>query len=832
MEAGDLPHTVHPEFTPQRPHRPVKRWSGMFLGVAWITGMILLATVFSGVAKYFDATERLNSLVAQKRALLLKQWTLEAYRCPSFYAEFSSCQRVQIETESGKAAEKLNVQIPLKQETIELIEKMIERPNVLLLNYALSESEKLWLSGRTTAANSSWPTQAQLVALGSFECEARNPNGEDFDHTLEPEKLTCHTQTRFDPIKEIPSDNHLSYYINLGAQRRDIGPQRWPMILGENQHLHEILSLDQLSSSATVLWNLISLLMPIFVIAFRFVFKNEKMLNTLSDYAVAMVIYALCIITLDQSSFVSPSIKSSLSTICILLEGVILTLLARYAYCISSGRSWSMHATALLSTMSAIVFIALFAVSKNTPQTFLLKSHFWRDALASFVGIAALLMGAYNRAGFSRGSGSAGTSNFTRASDDFGSVSYFIRFGLVGISLVIFGMSNLRELTNPSLKILKWEELQFLPSQTAIIAFFLGMRTSSTLRYGQSMKERLESLFSGVLQLQRALTPLEAVDAAVKGIRETLHSTAESSVELIEHRKWATDQIQMHISLSHQTLYIPLHGRTSYKGLLRFERVKQEYLSEEEEYILSTMASALAINLENQEAASELEKMHQASLRFVPHDFLRLLKQESLVDFNLGDNIELRMTVMFADIRNFTQISEGMTPAQNFEFINGFLTHIAPVIKHHGGFIDKYIGDAIMALFPDSPVNALRCAIDMQIALRTFNDRWLGLINQEIRVGVGIHHGPMILGIVGYAERLSGTVMADAVNLASRLESLTKKYPANIIVSEDVLQHMSPTESKEFNLNMLDSVRVKGRNAMVTIYDVVVPNEQEQSKAS
>jgi class 3 adenylate cyclase len=92
----------------------------------------------------------------------------------------------------------------------------------------------------------------------------------------------------------------------------------------------------------------------------------------------------------------------------------------------------------------------------------------------------------------------------------------------------------------------------------------------------------------------------------------------------------------------------------------------------------------------------------------------------------------------------------------------------------------------------------------------------------------------MVLGIVGHAERLAGTVMSDAVNLASRLENLTKKYVANIIVSEDVLQHMSSAESKEFNLNMLDSVQVKGRNSMVTIYEVVVPDEKqgEQSRAS
>jgi class 3 adenylate cyclase len=281
-------------------------------------------------------------------------------------------------------------------------------------------------------------------------------------------------------------------------------------------------------------------------------------------------------------------------------------------------------------------------------------------------------------------------------------------------------------------------------------------------------------------------------------------------------------------------LHIPLHGSQTYRGVIRFDNVRQDRLSEEEEHFLTTIANALANHLETQEASANLEKMHQASLRFVPRDFLRLLNSESLVDFNLGDHVEAAMSVMFTDIRNFTQISEGMTPAQNFEFINSFLTQIGPIIRHHGGFIDKYIGDAIMALFPQSPVHAARCAVDMQIALRSFNDKWHGLVNQEVKVGCGIHYGPMVLGIVGYAERLSGTVMSDAVNLASRLESLTKQYNAQIVVSEDVLQHMSVAESRGFNTRMLDSVKVKGRNALVTIYEIVVPaeNTEELPKAS
>jgi class 3 adenylate cyclase len=825
MELGDIPQSMHPDYDVQE-EQP-KRSQNRVLGLLWLIGMICLAGTFGIVARYFDTSERLNTLVLQKKVLPLREWGLRAYNCPSYYADFSKCKALSLEAASGKMERKLKVTVPFSTDLKATINRMNERPTHLHLTYTLSEHEKLWLSQRTSEALGGEPSlQALRVQLGSFECVTKTPGGEDFDVRAAPDNLSCFTQTSTSEVRQMPENGRLDYYITLGPTG-EMGPSRWPFLLAENQYLHEVMSLDNLTHSSVVLWNLIALLMPIFVIAFRFVFKNDTVLNTLADYSVAMFVYALCVIGLQQAHLISGTSLSLLSIVCVLLEGVVLTLLLRYAYSVSSGTSWSIQGSILVSTFAAIIFLAAYAISKQSPQAFLVKSHYFRDAIASAIGLVLMAIGFFRRQSKFEGTSTPQYSSFSQANDDFGTPSYYIRVACAALPLLIFGMSNFREVINPTMKTLKWEDLLFLPSQTALIAFFLGVRTSSTMKYGKSMKERLESLFSGILSLQRTVTPIESIDAIVKGIRETLPATTNANVEFIENDDWDTNQIQNHISLTHNTLYIPLHGTTTYKGLLRFEGVDQDNLSEEEDYILSTMASALAVNLEKQESASDLEKMHQASLRFVPHDFLRLLKSKSLIDFNLGDHIELRMAVMFTDIRNFTQISEGMTPSQNFEFINSFLTQIAPVIKHHGGFIDKYIGDAIMALFPESPVHAVRCAIDIQIALRNFNDRWLGLINQEVAVGTGIHYGPMVLGIVGYAERLSSTVMSDSVNLASRLENLTKKYAAKIIVSEDTLQHMSSSESKEFSVNMLDSVRVKGRSAMVTLYEIKVPEENK-----
>jgi class 3 adenylate cyclase len=830
MEVEDTSHSHLPEskHAATLPHAGETR--SLPLGLTWLLGMLTLAACFGLVGRYFDSTARLESLVEQNRVLPLREWTLRAYQCPSFYSDFNNCQQVTFDWESndsGEAPKTLQIELPLSPKLKSQIHLLGERPTWLSFSHKLSEPEKEWLARRTTEQNAEWPSQAQLVALGSYECEAKQAGSEDFSPAEQPDKMICFTQSRFEPVRALPESGEIEYFIAPG-KTADFGPTRWPLLLAENQHMHEILSLDQLTMSATVVWNLVSLLMPIFVIAFRFVFRNEKTLNTLADYALVLTGYALCITLLQQASLFPEPVQIFFSLLCIVLEGVILTLFVRYVFCMTSDTLWKLRPTIAVAILMCAGFVLAFAISGQKPQSFLLTSHHWRDSLGCGLACIALLAGLYLRAKRTELQGGASSSQLGLASDDFGSTSYLIRIACVVVPLLLFGFSNASELVNPSLKVLKWEDLMFLPSQTAVIAYHLGTRTSSTMRYGKSMKERLEMLFSAILSLQRTISPKEAVNSTVSALREVLPQAARAKVQFIEATKWEPSRMQTHASLIDNTLYIPLHSSLSYKGLLRLDGVSLTHLSEEEDYIISTLASALALNLENQISADDLDKMHRASLRFVPRDFLRLLKSESLKDFKLGDHVELSMTVLFADIRNFTYLSEGMTPSQNFEFINGFLMHIAPVIKHHGGFIDKYIGDAIMALFPNSAANASRCAIDMQIAVGKFNKRWHNILNQEVKIGIGLHYGAMVLGIVGYAERLSSTVISDAVNLAARLEGLTKKYMVDIIVSEGVLQHISPSERQELNPRMLDSVTVKGRNSMVTIYEIAVPEEKQR----
>ena len=200
--------------------------------------------------------------------------------------------------------------------------------------------------------------------------------------------------------------------------------------------------------------------------------------------------------------------------------------------------------------------------------------------------------------------------------------------------------------------------------------------------------------------------------------------------------------------------------------------------------------------------------------RFVPREFLSFLDKSNIVDVKLGDQVRKKMTVLFSDIRSFTEISESMSPEENFNFLNSYLKIMGPIIRKNHGFIDKYIGDAIMALFPESPRSALLTAVEMQTKLAAYN-----VIHEDnIKIGIGLHVGFLMLGTVGEEERMEGTVISDAVNLASRLEGLTKEYHVGIIISKQVLLEIPDLEETRYRF--LGSIKVKGKKEVSDVYEV------------
>lgn len=241
--------------------------------------------------------------------------------------------------------------------------------------------------------------------------------------------------------------------------------------------------------------------------------------------------------------------------------------------------------------------------------------------------------------------------------------------------------------------------------------------------------------------------------------------------------------------------------------------------------VLKLLSGQAAVSIQNarlystvRENEQNLIQLNQAYERFIPKQFLQFLNKASIVEVQLGDQVQLEMSVLFCDIRNFTTLSEQMTPQENFQFINTYLGQMEPAIAQHQGFIDKYIGDAIMALFSGEADNAVKAGIAMLQRLRNYNQHRLdaGLI--PIQNGIGINTGALMLGTVGGQNRMDGTVISDAVNLAARLESLTKDYGVSLIISQQTFSGLK--QPNAYAIRQIDQVQVKGKSEFVAVYEV------------
>jgi two-component system sensor histidine kinase ChiS len=207
----------------------------------------------------------------------------------------------------------------------------------------------------------------------------------------------------------------------------------------------------------------------------------------------------------------------------------------------------------------------------------------------------------------------------------------------------------------------------------------------------------------------------------------------------------------------------------------------------------------------------------EATTRFVPRAFLRQLGLTDITSLQLGDHVERHMTILFSDIRSFTALSESMSPQQTFNFVNSYLTRVGPIIRDHGGFIDKYIGDAIMGLFSDEPRYALDAAIAMQRRVVVYNEERARAGYAPIAIGIGLHTGELMLGTIGESQRFETTVIADAVNVASRLESLTKTFGSLVLASGQILDAV---DASAYRIRRLGDVQVVGTTRPIALYEI------------
>jgi adenylate cyclase len=210
--------------------------------------------------------------------------------------------------------------------------------------------------------------------------------------------------------------------------------------------------------------------------------------------------------------------------------------------------------------------------------------------------------------------------------------------------------------------------------------------------------------------------------------------------------------------------------------------------------------------------------------QYVPPELAAEMSQDPAHYTMEGQSRE--MTVLFSDIRGFTNFSEKLPPTELSEVLNAYLSTMTRIIQQHRGTIDKYIGDAIMAFWnapvdlADHAVRAVATALDMQAALPQLNAEFAARGWPEVKIGIGVNSGRMSVGNMGSEFRMSYTVMGDAVNLGSRLEGITKQYGVGILATQPTVEADSVHAFMK-----IDDVRVKGKETPVAIYEPLGPRD-------
>lgn len=252
------------------------------------------------------------------------------------------------------------------------------------------------------------------------------------------------------------------------------------------------------------------------------------------------------------------------------------------------------------------------------------------------------------------------------------------------------------------------------------------------------------------------------------------------------------------------------------------------------EYILPPLANILQQSVKYSAVTLLESKLRSAFLKFVPPQVIDDMLSSSASHQQTNNNEKRNVVILMSDIRNFTSISEVNTPEDVVNFLNTYFTAMVNIVKKYGGTVDKFMGDAVMVLFGapisymDNAKRAVCAAMEMYSQLKQIQYEQLKFPEgMKLDIGIGIHYGDVIVGSIGSEDKTDYTVIGDTVNLASRLESLTKLYGAKILISQTVKNELDSS----FNFMLLDSVKVMGKKESVQIYRVdekALPEEYTQ----
>lgn len=231
---------------------------------------------------------------------------------------------------------------------------------------------------------------------------------------------------------------------------------------------------------------------------------------------------------------------------------------------------------------------------------------------------------------------------------------------------------------------------------------------------------------------------------------------------------------------------------------------------------VKTINRIKTINRENHRVNRYLNK-------FVPDKFIKTVGMGNISTIKKGDGVERTMTVLFSTIKGFHKQSSLLKGEEVIELLNKYYSFISPIIVKHGGFIDKFMEDTVMALFPDSPESGINAAIDIEKELNQYNFEHIHDI--PLKVQSGIHIGKLFIGIVGDDKRFDATVISKVVNTASRIAGFTNKIDKDILISDSVFSSLDP--KSEYKTLYMGKVKLKGKKEFIGIHNIYTSKEDE-----
>lgn len=244
--------------------------------------------------------------------------------------------------------------------------------------------------------------------------------------------------------------------------------------------------------------------------------------------------------------------------------------------------------------------------------------------------------------------------------------------------------------------------------------------------------------------------------------------------------------------------------------------VKVHIRSQDEVGDLGEQFNRMALHIRNY--IKDITSFSDASHRFVPQQFFKYLGKKGITDIHLGDQVQQNMAVMVANIRSFHQLSKQLTPKQNFDFMNSFLKRFSPFVRKEEGLVSKYLGAGFMALFPARSEDALRAAVAIRRELVSYNESLQSSGYAPVDMGMAIHKGPLMLGIVGEEQRMEGNVISDDVNTTATLERMSDTMGASILVTRTFFEQLRSPE--RFRHRQLGRVRIEGKDEPLELIDV------------